>query len=277
MGHLYRNDGGGARIDRREAATLFDQGGSIITTRPVSSDPRERWGLLVCATLLATTPLFRQLPPERAREAARLCQPQGLRRGAYLFREGASADALYFPAEGRIKVIRETEDGQEVILRVLSPGEILGGAGGWGAATYPATAIAVEDAVVLRLPTSAFAALLGTHPDLGLALVRELAARLREAESRIIELQTQRAERRLAWTLLRLANKTGVRSATGIAITTPLTRQDLAELTGTTIGTVSRTISAWERRGLVAAGREWITILDAHALVTLAEDAPPPA
>lgn len=251
--------------------------GAIIATQPVSADPCERWGPLACATLLAAAPIFRQLPTQRAREVARLCQPQSVRRGAFLFREGASADGLYFLAEGRIKVIRETEDGQEVILRVLGPGEIFGGVGGWGGATYPATAIAVEDAVVLRLPASAFAALLGTHPDLGLALVREIAGRLREAESRIIELQTQRAERRLAWTLLRLANKTGVRSAAGIEIATSLSRQDLAELTGTTIGTVSRTISAWERRGLVVAGRERITIRDARGLVMLAEDAQAPA
>jgi CRP-like cAMP-binding protein len=214
------------------------------------------------------------LPTQRAHEVARLCQPQAVRRGAFLFHEGAVADTLYFLVEGQIKVIRETEDGQEVILRMLGPGELFGAVGGWGVATYPATAFAVEDAVVLRLPASAFAALLMTQPDLGLALVRELAERLREAESRIIELQTQRAERRLAWTLLRLANKTGSRSATGIAIGMPLSRQDLAELTGMTIGTVSRTLSAWERRGLVVTGRERIEIREPHGLVALAEDAP---
>lgn len=198
-----------------------------------------------------------------------------MRRGVFLFHEGESADALYLLAEGRIKVIRETEDGQEVILRVIAPGEIFGGAGIWGAPTYPASTVAAEEAIVLRLSAGDFAALLGAHPDVGVALVRELAGRLREAEARIVELQTERVERRLARALLRLANKTGVRSAAGIDLAMPLSRQDLAELTGTTIGTVSRTLSAWERCGLVATGRERIAIRDADGLVALAEDLPP--
>lgn len=209
------------------------------------------------------------------RGIALLCHPQRVRRRLFLFREGEAADSLHFLAEGRVKVIRETEDGQEVILRVLGPGEIFGGAGVWGGAMYPASAVVTEEAVVLRLPAGDFATLLATHPDLGLALVRELAERLREAEARIIELQTQRVERRLARALLRLANKTGVRSTAGIEIGMPLSRGDLADLTGTTIGTVSRTLSIWERRGLVTTGRGRITIRDPHGLVTLAEDLPP--
>jgi CRP-like cAMP-binding protein len=258
-----------------ETSRCLREGGSAIATRPSPDDPYAPWGVAARAAVLAAAPLFSQVPPERAHEVARCCRTQWIRRGVFLFREGESADDLQFVAAGRIKMIRETEDGQKVILRVLGPGEMFGGIGVWGVTPYPASAIAAEDTTVLHLPVSDFAALLGTHPDLGLALVRELAARLREAEVRITELQTERVERRLARALLRLANKVGARSAAGIELALSLSRQDLAELTGTTIGTVSRTLSAWERYGLVSTGRERITIRDAHGLVALAEDLPP--
>lgn len=230
------------------------------------------WDVTTSGALLAAAALFRHLPPERAHAVATRCQPRSLPRGATLFQEGERADAVYFLAEGRIKVIGGTAGGHEVILRIIGPGEIFGGVGGWGHAAYPASAVALEAAVALRLAAGDFAALLGTHPDLGLALVRELTARLREAEARIIDLQTETAERRLARTLLRLARKASVRSTTGIRIAMPLSRQNLADLSGTTIGTASRTLSAWARRGLVATGRERVIISDTDALASLAHD-----
>lgn len=246
--------------------------GAIINDEGCSATTPDRWGVATYAAFLATAPIFRQLPPERLREVASLCQTTALRRGEILFHEGAPADTLYFLTEGRVKVLRGTTGGQEVILRVIGPGEVFGGSGGWGDTTYPASAVAIEAAIALRLAASDFAALVGTYPDLGLALIRELAGRLREAESRIIELQTEWAEQRLARALLRLACKDGAYTAAGIDTAIPLSRQDLAELIGTTIGTVSRTLSAWERRGLVATGRERVTISDAAGLAALAHD-----
>jgi len=103
-------------------------------------------------------------------------------------------------------------------------------------------------------------------------VIRELAQRLREAEARISELQTERAERRIARALLRLASKTGVQTEDGVEIGLRLTRQDLAELAGTTLSTASRTLSAWDRAGLIIAGRERVVIREMHRLVALAED-----
>ncbi len=192
--------------------------------------------------------------------------------GSFVFVAGEVADAVSVLAEGRIKVIRETESGQEVILRMIQPGELFGGAGGWGEDRYPASAVALGPTVVLRLPARAFATLVADYPDFAMAMIRELAARLRLAEERIEELQTQRVERRIAHTLLRLAEKTGVKRADGIHIDLPLSRQDLADLTGTTLSTCSRTLSQWDRQGLIRAGREHVVILHAHRLVTIAED-----
>jgi CRP-like cAMP-binding protein len=132
----------------------------------------------------------------------------------------------------------------------------------------------MEDSVVLRLPTPDFVALVKNHSDFAVAMIRELGSRLREAEARIRELQTQRVERRIAQVLIRLANKTGRKTPAGIEIGVPLSRQDLADLCGTTLSTASRTLSAWDQQGIIEAGRERVVLLKPHLLVVIADDLP---
>jgi CRP-like cAMP-binding protein len=221
---------------------------------------------------LQSVRLFEQLSDPALLEVARRCRLRRVERGEFVFLEGNRARAVQVLFEGQVKIVRETEDGREVIIRIIQPGDLFGGAGGWGREVYPATAITLEDSSILELPSDDFAALMGDYPDFALALVRELGARLREAEGRIQELQTERVERRIARTILRLANKTGTRTARGIEIGVPLSRQDLADLCGTTLSTASRTLSAWHRKGIIIAGRERVTIRQAHRLVGIAED-----
>jgi CRP-like cAMP-binding protein len=227
------------------------------------------------AAFLGSVRLFQRLPPSILREIASQFRPKRVQRGSIVFVEGEPAEVLNLLATGRVKVVRETEDGREAILRLIGPGEIFGGAGGWGEPVYPATAVAQEPGVVLQLPAPAFSALLDASPAFAHAVVRELGARLREAEARIRELQTERVERRLARALLRLAQKTGIKTPTGIELGLALTRQDLAELAGTTLSTASRTLSAWDQAGIIAAGRERVVICQPHALVAIAEDLAP--
>ncbi len=233
------------------------------------------WDVSARIAFLSLVPLFHDLPPETIAGVAEGMRLRRVRQGQLVFQTDAPAEAVSLLASGRVKVIRETEDEREVILRLIHPGEIFGGAGAWGERAYPASAVALDDAVVLELPTADFAALIARYPDFALALIREIARRLREAETRIQDLQTERVERRVARMLLRLARRTGVATAQGIAIDPPLSRQDLAELAGTTVSTVSRTLRALDQRGLIRAGREQIIILQPHALVTLAEDLDP--
>jgi CRP-like cAMP-binding protein len=231
------------------------------------------WNVSQRAAFLASVRLFRELPEPLLHQLAAQLRPKPVERGAILFLEGEPADALNLLAAGRIKVVRETDDGREVILRVIGPGEIFGCAGGWGEPIYPATAVALTASVVLQLPAQTFQALLETQPALARAVVQELGARLREAEARIRELQTERVERRLARALLRLAQKAGVATPEGIEITLPLTRQDLAEFAGTTLSTASRTLSAWDRAGVIAARRARVIIRQPASLQALI-DAP---
>lgn len=221
---------------------------------------------------LASIRLFAGLTAETRQTIARAGCIRAFERGAFLFFEGEPASEAHFLLTGQIKIVHETVDGQEIILRLIQPGEIFGGTGGWGGANYPATAMALEDLRAFLLPAEEFARLMTEHPALSLAVIRELAGRLREAEARIHELQVERVERRIARTLLRLAAKTGRETPEGPLIELPQSRQHLAELTGSTLTTVSRVLSEWDRRHLIRAGRERITITNAHELVMIAED-----
>jgi len=234
---------------------------------PAAGQRARCWTVERRVGLLGRVPPFARLPPAAIRGAVALFRPRGVPRGGFVFHEGQPASAGNVAAEGRIKIVRETGAGRQVILRLINPGEPFGLSGGWGAATYPASARALDDAVVLQLPAREFTRLLATHPDLALAVIEDLGARLREAEARILDLETEGAEARLARALLRLA---GRRPAGVAPASIALTRQDLADLTGTTLSTASRTLAAWHRRGIVAAPRERVTILDRAALAAIA-------
>jgi CRP-like cAMP-binding protein len=231
-----------------------------------------RWNEAERSDFLAAVPLFQDVASPTVRAVAARFHPRRIVRGELLFLAGQPADVFHLLAEGRVKIVKETDDGREVILRLIGPGEMFGGAGVWDGSVYPATAVASEDAVVLQMPSDVFVELLDMHPQAARAVMRELARRLREAEARIGELQTERVERRIARIVLRLAKKTGRKTERGIELGVPLPRQDLADLAGTTLSTASRTLAAWDQQGIVDAGREKVTLLRAHALVAIAEE-----
>ena len=227
------------------------------------------------AELLARMPMFRDLSEAARSVIAEHLHSRSVKRGSAIFREGEPPSSLYILASGRVKLTHETEDGQEVIVRLIRPGDPFGGAGIWGEPRYPAHAFAQEDSVVLYLPSATFITIVRSNPDLALGILQLLAGRLREAEARVRELQTEQVEQRIAHVLLRLARKVGVKSPDGIELGTRLTRQDLAELAGTTLSTASRTLSAWHQRGIIVARREHVMLARPHALVDIANKTGP--
>ena len=138
---------------------------------------------------------------------------------------------------------------------------------------YPLSAEAVADSLALRWNYDATIQLMERFPLLALNGMRLVANRFQELQNRYRELATERVERRVARALLRLVRQTGRRSEGGVLIDLPLTRQDLGEMTGTTLYTVSRILSSWEQRGIIKAGRS-IIVYKPHVLVTIAEDLP---
>lgn len=225
--------------------------------------------------LLAGVPLFRGLDDEGLSAAA---VDAGLVRaaaGRTFFREGEPAHLFFVLRRGRVKFTQMSAEGHEVILRVIGKGEPFGGVAAIADnATYPVTARAVEASEAYVWDGSRITALMHRFPPVAINAARMIAERLHELQRQHRELMTERVERRIARALLRLARHAGRRVDEGVEIDFPLSRQDLAQMTGTTLFTVSRTLSAWETDGLIATGRRRVIVRRPHQLVRIAEDLP---
>ena len=191
--------------------------------------------------------------------------------GQVLFHQGSPARRCYLVRSGRLKLVKLHEQGKEAVFRYIGPGEITAAVAVFKEKEYPLTAVAIGENRVVGWDRTTLMALLREHPDLALHLLEVTVARLDEVQTRYLELNAEQVQQRLARALLRIMKHSGRRTPQGILIDFPLSRQELADYTGTTLFTVSRTLSAWEKNGWVASGRERITITDPHALVKFSE------
>jgi CRP-like cAMP-binding protein len=226
------------------------------------------------AALRVGVPLFEGLPEPGFSEALSLARHEQRPKGATLFSQGDPPDTFFLILAGRIRVSQITPEGEQVTIRYLGPRDIAGCVAVCGGMPYPATAWAVEDTWLLTWSRSRVAGLAERYPELALNAMRVMGGRMTELQERLKELHTSRVDRRIANALGRLVLQSGRRTADGIEIDFPLSRQDLAEMTGTTLHTVSRTLSGWEQQGIVASGRQKVTILRPHALVAISHDLP---
>ena len=226
------------------------------------------------ADLLARLGLFQGLDADGLAAVIHAAHVHAVPSGSYFFVQGDPATRFYVLLEGRVRLTQVTADGQQVILRFITAGEGMGIIAALGAMAYPASAEALGACQALMWEGTAVAALMEHYPRLALNGMRLLAQRIGEFQDRLRELATERVERRVARMLLRLARQSGRKSAEGILIDLPLSRQNLAEMTGTTLYTVSRILSQWEAHGLVATGRDRVAILRPHGLVVIADDLP---
>jgi CRP/FNR family transcriptional regulator, nitrogen oxide reductase regulator len=188
-----------------------------------------------------------------------------------VFRQGEQVTSFFVLLHGHIRATKATPAGDQIVVRYVSSGETFGVATAIGLDRYPATATTVDDSVVLSWPSSAWPGLAARHPSLAANTLQVVGSRLQETHARVVEMSTEQVEQRVAHALLRLAKQAGRKVEGGIKIDFPISRQDIAEMTGTTLHTVSRTLSAWEQQGLVESGRQSVILKDPHRLFTLAE------
>lgn len=222
-------------------------------------------------SLVAELPLFAGLAPDALDGILQEARAVRHVKNSNIFEQGAPAHSFFVLLSGHVRAAKTTPAGQQVVVRYVAPGETFGVAVAIGLAEYPATATAVDDSVVLVWPSDAWPRLVKRHPELASNALQTVGARLQETHTRVVEMSTEQVERRVAHALLRLAQQAGRKVETGIEIDFPISRQDIAEMTGTTLHTVSRILSAWEAQGLVDGGRQRIVLCDPHKLFTLAE------
>ena len=225
-------------------------------------------------SLIADLPLFAGLAPDQLDDLLREAQSIRYAKGINVFQQDDAAHSFFVLLHGHLRVYKLTPDGQQVVVRFVAPGEVFGVAMAIGRTSYPATAVAVVDSLALVWPSTAWPRLIAAHPTLATNTLQTVGNRLQDAHTRVVEMSTEQVERRIAHMLLRLAQQAGRKVELGVQIDFPISRQDVAEMTGTTLHTVSRVLSAWEDQGLVAGGRQKITIREPHRLFMLAEGGP---
>lgn len=223
-------------------------------------------------SLVANLPMFVGLASGEQDELLREARSTRYPKGTTVFEQDAKADRFFVLLHGHLRVEMATPQGQQSVVRYVSAGELFGVAPAMSLSHYPATAIAAVDSIALAWPSASWTRLVAKYPSLASSALRTVGSRLQDTQARAMEISNEQVEQRVAHALLRLAKQAGRKVESGVEIDFPISRQDVAEMTGTTLHTVSRILSAWENQGLVEGGRQRIVLRDPQRLRELAED-----
>ncbi len=207
--------------------------------------------------------IFQGLKDDEIKEVAKYFHIKKYKKNEYIFFEGDEDPGIYIVLDGIIKLTKETADGKTVILRLVTPGEVFG----WlvvgdskPESTY--TAQALVDSTVMYISNQDFLRLLVSYPAIAVRITCDASKRVLEAYDRLKSLAAEKVEGRIANLLLELAKKIGREENGKLIIEAPITRQDIAEMTGTTVETAIRIISKWKKEGKLNTKRGRIEILD---------------
>lgn len=221
--------------------------------------------------VVRSLPLFERMTDPDLDAMLEHAVPRRFAQGDMVFEQGAQAKSFFLLLHGRLKVTQVTQDGQQIIVRMVHPGDLFGFAMALRRTDYPGTARAAAESLVIGWPTEMWSSFVEQNPRLAMSAMQTIGQRLEEAHTRIREMSTEEVEKRVAHAVLRLSKQAGKAVESGIRIDFPISRQDIAEMTGTTLHTVSRILSAWESLGVVEGGRQKLTVTDPKRLLRIAE------
>ncbi|MWD29283.1 helix-turn-helix domain-containing protein [Aquicoccus sp. SCR17] len=225
-------------------------------------------------SLLTGLPPFSLLDRSQIREILDAAVSRRYEEGTPIFNEGHGADRFFLLLDGYLRVVRTTPGGDQIIVLHISPGQLFGIAPALQRDTYPASAIPAAESIALSWPVHLWQDFTARYPGFATESYKTLGQRLGQIQETLTEMATQAVEKRVASALLRMVNQSGRKTEAGIEIAFPVTRQNISDMTGTTLHTVSRLLSAWQREGIVESTRKHVTVIDPHALVLLSEALP---
>ena len=220
-------------------------------------------------SLLTNLPPFLSLTRSQIREILDAAQTTRYDAGQTVFAHGMSVDRFFLLLDGHVRVQRSTVQGDQIILLHIAPGQLFGIGAALGHKTYPATAVAADDCVALAWPNRLWPKFIARYDGFATQTYAAVGGRLSDMHNVIVEMATKQVEQRIASALLRLITQMGRKVEGGIEINFPITRQNISDMTGSTLHTVSRLLSAWEKDGIVASERKKITVTAPHQLVLL--------
>ena len=220
-------------------------------------------------SLLSDLPPFSRLGKSQIRDILDQASSRRYEEGAAIFREGHDADRFFLLLDGYLRVIRTTPGGEQIIVLHISPGQLFGIAPALQRDTYPATSVAAAESIALSWPVRLWPEFTAKYDGFATESYKTLGARLGQIQETLTEMATQAVEKRVAAAVLRMVNQSGRKTDEGIEIAFPVTRQNISDMTGTTLHTVSRLLSAWEKAGMVQSTRKHIVVTAPHRLVVL--------
>lgn len=217
-----------------------------------------------------SVPLLAGLRKDDRELIAPLCRMRGYEKGETIFREGDPADRIHFVHIGRVKVIKSA-GGRDVIIEILGPGEPVGAVAVFERRPFPASAVTLEPTGILSIPEREFFSLLENRPQMMRHVLAGLTYRLMMVNKRLADM-TGSAEHRAAKLFLTLADRVGIPSDGGVVIPLTLSRQEIADLIGTTLETAIRLMSRWQKDGFVLTEKGGFRIVEKDALRAVGGD-----
>jgi CRP/FNR family transcriptional regulator len=197
-------------------------------------------------------------------------------KGDFIFREGDPTEYFHIVKEGTVKCVKSTPDGKECTLKMLMPGDLFCcDAAAFDGTAHPGTAQPMGDVRILRMRKKTYFDMLRRSPEAALEVIKYLGNRLHEAQEKAKVLALDRADQRLATLLVELAGRNGVPDAQGLRLGIRLTRQDMANMVGTTTETVIRIMGRFKRSQLVSGTANRLIIRDLGKLKAIASASHP--
>ena len=210
--------------------------------------------------------LFKDLSDAELKELEPYLIKETIKKKEEIFTEGDQPEWFYIVSKGKVKITKLSQDGKEIILELISPTDIFGGVAVLRNFAYPANAVAMEDSEILKISRKNLMRLVDRFPNLMYCIALQLGDRMKSSYDSLKNIALERVEARIAALLLKLANKVGEESKEGLVIDMRLTKQDVADMVGTTVETSIRTFSKFKKQGLLTDADGKIVIKDRDGL-----------
>ena len=209
---------------------------------------------------------FASLDEDQTRKMIDLATVHRVKQNKTYFDEGDRAENFFLLIDGFLRIVRTTKEGDQVVVLHIAPGQMFGIAKAFESVNYTATAQAASEGLALSWPSELWDKFIQDYPGFQKATRRAVGTRVTEMQDKLISMATHQVERRIAHAILRLLEQAGKETEDGVAIDFPLTRQDISEMTGTTLHSVGRCLSKWQRDGLVRSERRRVVVRQPESL-----------
>jgi len=233
--------------------------------------------VVICPDIYYATPMlelsqvsiFNTLSPSEAKEISPYFLLGKYRKKEAIFSEGDPSEWFYIVGKGKVKITKLSHEGKEIILEIISPLDFFGGVAVLRGFPYPANAVAMEDTEVLKISRKNLMSIIDRFPNLMYCMATNIGDRIKGSHETLKSIALEKVESRIASLLLKLSDKAGEKTSEGVAINMKLTKQDIAEMVGTTVETSIRTMSKLSKAGLVSTKAGKIVIKDIEKLKSL--------